>query len=111
MNCTRLSDMSERLTTLEAKVRWPGAPGLGSWRVCVRVPHQVPAGRGWGESPALGSPVGLSSLVLSLGAAGVSVALGSLLWAAPTSWGREGVWGEPEIWKSQTAGRSGCESQ
>lgn len=24
MNCTRLSDMSERLTTLEAKVRRPG---------------------------------------------------------------------------------------
>uniref|UniRef100_A0A452SNN2 EMI domain-containing protein n=1 Tax=Ursus americanus TaxID=9643 RepID=A0A452SNN2_URSAM len=33
MNCTRISDMSERLTTLEAKVSRPGAPGLGSWWV------------------------------------------------------------------------------
>lgn len=29
MNCTRLSDMSERLITLEAKVRWFGEPGPG----------------------------------------------------------------------------------
>lgn len=29
MNCTRLSDMSERLITLEAKVRWLGEPGPG----------------------------------------------------------------------------------
>lgn len=27
MNCTRLSDMSDRLTTLEAKVRCSGDPG------------------------------------------------------------------------------------
>ncbi|KAG8509882.1 Collagen alpha-1(XXVI) chain [Galemys pyrenaicus] len=30
MNCTRLSDMSERLTTLEAKVRVPEEPGSGA---------------------------------------------------------------------------------
>ncbi|XP_025778884.1 collagen alpha-1(XXVI) chain [Puma concolor] len=45
MNCTRLSDMSERLTTLEAKVRRPGE--LAGVR--ARVVDQVPAGCDWGK--------------------------------------------------------------
>lgn len=45
MNCTRLSDMSERLTTLEAKVRRPGELA----GVCARVVNQVPAGCDWGK--------------------------------------------------------------
>lgn len=51
MNCTRLSDMSDRLTTLEAKVRWSGDNG----------PREL-VGEGLASAP--GSPAGLSSLVL-----------------------------------------------
>ena len=50
MNCTRLSDMSERLTTLEAKVRWSGDPG----------PRELEREE---LASAPGSPAGLSSLV------------------------------------------------
>ena len=53
MNCTRLSDMSERLITLEAKVRRAGAPGPGE--LAVGRVRQPPAGCGWGN-PRLRRP-------------------------------------------------------
>lgn len=61
MNCTRLSDMSERLTTLEAKVRPAGWPGEWGWRV---VRHMLDMAK---ESPFARSQPSLSSLVSGIG--------------------------------------------
>lgn len=94
MNCTRLSDMSERLITLEAKVRQTGEPGPGE--LAVGRMHQAPAECGWG-TPASGSPAGLSSLVPGVGRYQGPGSCGwpSVGWA--TSWGGGREWKGQEI--------------
>ena len=78
MNCTRLSDMSERLTTLEAKVRRPGElAGVCARGLWIRFLQGVT-----GESPALSSLVPGVGCCWGLSGSGWST-LGCLL-----VWGR-----------------------
>lgn len=87
MNCTRLSDMSERLITLEAKVRQTGEPGPGELAV-GRVP-QAPAGCGSGCGSASGTPPGLSSLVPGVGCYSLGrCGWPSVGWASLLGWGK-----------------------